>query len=152
MCPFSQKNGWTVVESVNENPTTWLRSFTSCPKLTGPPRLPRSCITPFFQRKARTTVFPDESTMLVSDQPVTFPDLLIERAPLEFPPRVPKSSISPFFHSTALISGSPDTGSIKPFCESPTTVPLSLTAWDALSNVESPGNCVMTPFRHTKPF
>src|ERR1700732_2206299 len=132
--PFRQRTGCvSYVVDVDENPTTSERSFTSCPKLTVPPSVPRSCITPFLKRNACVSVRPEDgSTTPVSDQPVICPSPLIDRALLELPPNVPRFSMSPWFHRTALISGNPETGSTEPVCASPTVVARLLTAWAVL--------------------
>src|SRR5215469_2488916 len=71
---------------VSEKPTTSSRSFTPDAWLNGPPRLPRSVITPLRQRNACAAVSPGRVA-----KPTTEPLLLMVNAWLKIPPNVPRS-------------------------------------------------------------
>src|SRR2546428_237963 len=78
-----------------------------------PPKVPRSVITPFCQRKAWVVC---EEVVL---RPTTAPDRLMPSATLKPPPRVPRSVIAPFCQRTAC--SAPEAVVV-----SPTTCPKSL--------------------------
>src|SRR5206468_8633575 len=121
--PYSQRNGCNVgspvvsfgSESVYETPATCPRSFTNHAELSGPPKVPSSCITPFSQRKTRVCVVKNRlprmgesensSGIELAAPPTTCPQLLTCMAMLPLPPNVPKLMISPSFQRTATASG-----------------------------------------------
>src|SRR2546422_6985466 len=102
--PWSQKNACWVgrpvlelaVEFVNDHPTTKsLRSLLQPPvgKESAPPKVPRSCITPFLQMNFCGSI------SAVPEPPVAQPRALIEVAWLKFTPgSVPRSVRNPSCH------------------------------------------------------
>src|SRR2546426_8875188 len=71
-----------------------------------PPKVPRSVITPFCQRKAWVVC---EEVVL---RPTTAPDRLMPSATLKPPPRVPRSVIAPFCQRTAC--SAPEAVGVRP--------------------------------------
>jgi len=161
--PFSQRNGSAVgfpvtvfgVELVKEFPATCPRSFTTLAMASGPPKVPKSCITPFCQRMARVSVpkpNKENGSGIESEAtPTTSPRLLTARAKLSFPPSsVPMSMTCPsFVKKTPRCSGVPVSGSIAPFDPFARMSPLSLIQIGPLLLL--PGcapKSVKTPLRH----
>src|ERR1700689_4798989 len=84
--PFSQRNApASQLGKSPQLPTTWLRTLIAS-AAAHPSRDPRSCIVPFFQRKASPWLSPGNS-----DSPTTSPKSLTMEGPDELPPKVPKS-------------------------------------------------------------
>src|SRR4029077_19814289 len=68
------------------------------------PRLPTSCIVPFFQRKGGTVGLPVVSfgVAFVKDSPTICPLWFIPQAAASLPPNSPRSCMKPFCHRNAL--------------------------------------------------
>src|SRR5215469_11653479 len=97
----------------------------------GPPNVPKSCITPSCQRKACICApkpkIEKGSGIVFVDHPATVPRSSIPLHALSYPPKVPRGITCPSFHTTASTAGKPVSGSIVPLVESPATTPAVFT-------------------------
>src|SRR5262245_34614541 len=105
--PPSHRNPWFENPSLatSELPQTcpcWFRPVTNVFR---PPRLPKSIIRPFSQRKGFVVGTPVSGfgTELVNEMPATWPCSLTKAARASGPPRVPRSCIFPFSQRNARI-------------------------------------------------
>ena len=106
-------------------PTTWPRSLIARAPLPRPPRVPRSVILPFCQRKACPL-----AGLRVRLPPITWPWSLIAAALLSSPPSVPSGVIVPFCQRKARPR--------LPVPLPPTIWPLSLMSTASLEMNERP--------------
>ena len=171
MVPSFHRNGSKVgnplgfgVELVKEAPATrpsrWRLHPPAVAKASGPPSVPRSCTTPFFQIKVcvweANGVRPMDAngSGLVSTvpKPTTCPLFLTYSPALSTPgSKVPMSMISPSFHRTACSVWPPVSGSMSAVKEPPVAQSRALTevAWLKFTPGSAPRS-VRTLFCHRK--